>query len=71
MTNGTTTYRIIFTDGANQGSFAIDAIADTVNGTWRDSSDEIGFVTVSVENATALETLLNEDDRVVEYQEMF
>ncbi|TXH40595.1 MAG: hypothetical protein E6Q97_39325 [Desulfurellales bacterium] len=71
MTNGTTTYRIIFTDGTNQGSFAIDAIADTVNGTWRDSSDEIGFVTVSVENATALETLLNEDDRVVEYQEMF
>ena len=66
------TYKIIFHD--NTGSRAVNAIAETVDGNWRNTvSDydgeghDIGFVDVDEENASYLENILNDDENVVEF----
>lgn len=67
------TYRIIFND--NRGSFAVDAIAATVQGSWSNSvsnfdgeGHDLAFVTVSEVNAEYLEEILDTDDNVIEYK---
>lgn len=64
------TYRIEFVD--NTGSFAIDAIAQTVNGSWDSrmcstdvSGVDFGSVEVDDENAEYLEEILDADDNVI------
>ena len=68
------TYKIIFND--NSGSFAIDAIATTVQGNWRNTvsnydgqGHDIGFLDVENENAADLEAILKNDENVVEFSE--
>lgn len=68
------TYKIIFND--NSGSFAIDAIATTVQGNWRNTvsnydgqGHDIGFVDVEDEYAADLEAILKNDENVVEFSE--
>lgn len=68
------TYKIIFED--NQGSFAVDAIATTFQGSWSNSvsnydghGHDLAFVTVERENAESLEEALEENDNVIEYRE--
>ena len=70
----TKSYMIIFND--NTGSSAIDAIAYTVLGTWRNTvSDydgeghDIGFVDFPAEFESYLQQLLTEDENVVEFSE--
>lgn len=68
--NEKTTYKIIFTDGANTGNMLVDAIAGTVGGEWneRGCTDSFGTVVVPNEMAQAIENLLNDDDRVLNYR---
>ena len=68
----TKTYKIIFDN--NGGSRAIDAIATTVQGDWRDTVEnydgqghDIGFVDCPEENAEYLEQILREDENVVSF----
>jgi len=69
----TTTYQIIFVD--NRGSRAVESIAATVEGSWRnsverfDGTNDLAFVDVPERNAEYLEKLLDEDDNVISYQE--
>jgi len=65
-------YRIEFHN--NRGSFAIDAIAHTVQGSWDErscSTDldgvEFGTVIVDDENAEYLEEILDIDKNVIGY----
>ena len=67
-------YKIIFND--NSGSWAIDAIATTVQGNWRNTvsnydgqGHDIGFVDVDDENANDLEKILREDENVIKFSE--
>lgn len=65
------TYRVVFAD--NTGSFAVDAIAASVDGVWSDSVrgfdgiHDLSFVKIPEENSEYLETLLDGDDNVVSY----
>ena len=66
------TYKIIMDD--NSGSRAIDGIAASCGGDWRNTvgnydgqGHDIGFVDVPAENAEYLETILDADENVVEY----
>ena len=66
------TYKIIFND--NSGSWAIDAIAATVQGNWRNTVEnydgqghDIGFIDVDDECAPDLEAILKDDENVVEF----
>lgn len=63
------TYKITFQPGANRGSFAIDAIADTIGGDWSGSTDDMGFVTFPAEHAEVMDELLDADDQVIGYEE--
>ena len=65
-------YRIEFVD--NAGSFAIDAISQTVQGSWdsRSCSTDLegvdfGTVLVADENAEYLEEILGADENVISY----
>lgn len=67
------TYRIVFAD--NYDSFAVDAIAHSVDGLWSDSiqrfngEHDLAFIEVSEENAEYLEAILNEDENVIYYED--
>ena len=65
-------YKVIFND--NSGSWAIDAIATTVQGTWRNTVNnydgqghDIGFIDVDDEYAADLEEILKNDENVVSF----
>jgi hypothetical protein len=66
-------YRIIFRN--NSGSFAVDAIASTVGGTWSnaverfDGESDLAFIEVDDENSSYLEEILEEDDNVLSFGE--
>lgn len=62
-------YVIYFNDNANQGSFAIDAIAETVGGNWTDGTDNVGIIEVSDDAADYLKEVLDSDERVESYKE--
>ena len=67
----TKTYRIVFAD--NSGSFAVDAYATAVEGSWSnsvqrfDGEHDLAFLEVPNENVELLETLLDDDDNVISY----
>lgn len=71
--SNTKTYRIVFAD--NSGSFSVDAIATTVEGSWSnsvqrfDGEHDLAFVEVPADNAEYLETILDGDDNVISYAE--
>lgn len=67
------TYKIIFED--NQGSFAVDAIATTFQGTWSNAvsnydgqGHDIAFVTIDRDNVESFEAALEADENVIEYR---
>lgn len=62
-------YSVYFNDSENQGSFAADAIAATVQGDWTSSTDNFAIITVADENAEYLEEILDQDERVESYRE--
>lgn len=62
-------YNVYFHGSANQGSFAIDAIATTVQGDWTSSTDNFAIITVADENAEYLEEILDQDERIESYRE--
>jgi hypothetical protein len=62
-------YSVYFHDRANQGSFAIDAIAATVQGDWTSSTDNSAIITVTDDNAEYLKELLDQDEKVESYRE--
>lgn len=61
-------YKVYFNSSANQGSFAADAIAQTVDGDWTSSTDDFAIITVGDENAEYLEEILSSDERVESYR---
>lgn len=68
----TKTYKIIMKD--NTGSRAIDSIAATVEGSWRNcvsrydgEHDDLAFLDIAADDAEYLEDILEADDNVVEY----
>lgn len=63
-----TTFKIYFKAGANQGSFAIDAIATTVQGDWTNSTDNFALLTVDSANAGYTESVLVTDPRVESFR---
>lgn len=69
----TKTYRIVFSD--NTGSRAVDAIASSCEGQWRDcvqrfdGENDLAFVDVPTDNAEHLEEMLDADENVISYQE--
>lgn len=68
------TYKIIFAD--NQGSFAIDTLATSCEGTWRgavqryNGEHDLAIIDLPAENSDYLEQLLDADDNVISYQEV-
>jgi len=71
----TKSFKIVFAD--NTGSDAIDALATSAGGTWRNTvsnydgeGHDIGFIDVPAENADYLEEMLDADDNVIEYNEI-
>ena len=65
-------YKIIFKD--NRGSFAIDAIAHTVQGDWHNivnnfdgKGHDIGFVDVPSQYAAYMEEILTVDENVIKW----
>lgn len=64
------TYKVTFHEGANRGSFAVDAIASAVNGEWHDATDDVAFIEVAEFLATSLEGVLEADVRVAAYVEV-
>ena len=72
--NNEVTYKIIFED--NRGSFAVDAIATTFQGSWSNSVSnydgqhhDLAFVTIDRENIESFEAALDADENVIEYRE--
>lgn len=67
------TYSIVFLN--NSGSFAVESIAHTVQGSWWNSvqnfngEHDMAFVDVEDANAEYLEALLDADENVVSYSE--
>ena len=61
-------YKVYFHSGANQGSFAADAISQTVGGEWTGSTDDFAIITVGDENAEYLEEILSSDERIESYR---
>lgn len=63
-------YKIIF---ANQGRFAVTALALACEGSWRDAvqryngKHDLAFIDVGEENAAHLEEMLDQDDNVLSY----
>lgn len=68
------TYRIVLAN--NSGSFAVDAIAHSVGGTWRncvqkfDDANDLAFVDLPEENCAYLEETLESDGNVISYGEV-
>ena len=68
------TYRIVLAN--NSGSFAVDAIAHSVGGTWRncvqkfDGANDLAFVDLPDENREFLEGILEIDGNVISYGEV-
>lgn len=61
-------YKVYFHNGANRGSFAADAIAEMVQGSWYASTDDFAIITIDDENAEYLEEILSSDERVETYR---
>ncbi len=62
--------KVNFTESSNQGSFAINAIAEALGGDWseKSSTDSSGIVTnVGSENREFAESMLNNDENVESY----
>ncbi len=63
--------KISFYGSANQGSFALDAIATTIQGDWdsRSSTDSSGIITdVDPEIEEWVKEVLDDDDNVEFYE---
>ena len=65
--SGKTTFKVYFNDSENRGSFAIDAIATTVQGDWTSSTDDFAILTVDTEYAEYAKEILSTDQRVESY----
>ncbi len=69
----TVEYRIVFAD--NAGSFAVGAIAESVQGSWSNSVErfdgehDLAFIECPVDNVEYLEEILDSDDNVISYGE--
>ena len=63
------TAKISFKDGANQGSFAINAIAETLGGDWseKSSTDDFGIVT-NIDESEFVKELLDSDPEIESYE---
>lgn len=61
-------YKVYFNSGANHGSFAVDDIAQTVDGDWTNSTDDFAIITIDDGNAEYLEEILSSDERVETYR---
>ena len=65
------TYQIIF--AGNTGSRAVDAIASSCGGSWRnavtryDGEHDLAFIDVNTDNCEALESMLDDDSNVISY----
>lgn len=62
--------KISFVDNGNQGSFALDAIAETLGGNWSGKSSGSGFgivTDVDPANRQWAEDVLNGDEGVESY----
>ena len=59
-----TTFKVYFNDSENRGSFAIDAIAETVQGDWKGGTDNFAILEVPTENEEYAEEILSGDERV-------
>ena len=66
------TYRIVFAN--NSGSFAVNAIAESCNGSFRDGVErfdgehDLAFIDVPADNAEYLEEMLDADENVISYK---
>ena len=60
---------IRFNGNANQGSFAIDAFATTLDGNWseKSSTDSFGILTDVDSGIREVEEILGNDERVESY----
>lgn len=69
----TITYRIVF--GDNSGSRAVQALAVSCGGSWRDGverfdgENDLAFIECPAENAEFLEGMMDEDENVISYAE--
>ena len=68
------TFRVVFHN--NMGSRAVDAIATTVQGNWRNTVDnfdgngnDLAFIDVPAGNAAYLVEMLTDDPNVVDFSE--
>lgn len=69
----TITYRIVFAD--NTGSRAVQSLAVSCGGDWRDGVErfdgesDLAFIDCPAENAEFLEGMMDEDENVISYAE--
>lgn len=61
------TYVIYFKNGANRGSFAVDAITSTAGGDWTSSTNDVAVIE-NVENTDYMDEILNHDENVEDYK---
>ena len=61
------TYTVYFKDGANRGSFAVDAITETAGGDWTSSTNDVAIIE-SVEDSEYMDDILDNDERVESYK---
>ena len=67
------TYEIVFVD--NSGSRAVEAIACSCNGSWRnavsnyDGQYDLAFVDLDSDDSEMLESMLDDDDNVISYEQ--